>query len=104
MPVLLRASCRFYGWILLLYPFALRRRFGQEMAEVFQQQIQDALRHAGWRGVAQAWTCAVEEAILVAIPARLDPGVLGVGALSLLSTVAIFYFVLWGVTPPLHPK
>jgi hypothetical protein len=102
MPVLLRMSCRLYAWMLALYPLALRTRFGNEMADVFEQQIRDAWQCHRFTGVARVWSSAAEELILVALPARLNPGMLRFGAISLLSTMAVFYFVLWGVTPPLH--
>ncbi len=102
MTAILRLSCRLYGWLLVLYPSALRGRFGNEMAEVFEQQIQEAWRIGGLRGIAFVWSSAAEEFILVALPARLNPGLLRICAISLLSTVAVFYFVLWGVTPPIH--
>jgi hypothetical protein len=104
MPAVLLASCRLYRWMLLLYPFALRGRFGPDMSDVFAQQLHDAWRSDGFSGAAQVWSCAAEELILVALPARLNPGILRIGAISVLSTFAVFYFVLWGVTPPIHLK
>ena len=100
----MRASCRLYSCMLLLYPLALRNRFGQEMSDVFEQQLRDAWRLNRFRGAAQVWYCAAEELILGALPARFNPGILRIGAISLLSTLAVFYFVLWGVTPPIHLK
>src|SRR5271156_4755123 len=100
----MRASCRFYDWMLLLYPPALRSRFGPEMSDVFAQQLHDAWHLNGFPGIAQVWYCAAEELILVALPARLNPGILRIGAISILSTLAVFYFILWGVTPSIHLK
>jgi hypothetical protein len=102
MTAILRLSCRLYGWSLYLYPFALRSRFGKEMADVFEQQIQEAWQLNRFPGVARVWSCAAEEFILVALPARFNPPLLRICAISLLSTIAVFYFVLWGVTPPIH--
>ena len=103
-------SCRLYRLLLIAYPSALRARFGQEMAGVFEEQIEDAWQRGKFRGVAGVWSCALEELVLVALPAWLatwlprwlNPGLLRIGAISLLSTIAVFYFVLWGVTPPIH--
>jgi hypothetical protein len=100
----MRVSCRLYRWMLLLYPLTLRNRFGPEMSDVFAQQLRDAWQLEGLSGVVQVWSCAAEELILVALPARFNPGLLRIGAISLLSTLAVFYFVLWGVTPPIHLK
>jgi hypothetical protein len=102
MTAILRLSCRLYGWLLVLYPAALRCRFGEEMAEVFEQQIQEAWRIDRFPGLARVWSSAAEELILVALPARFNRELLRICAISLLSTVAVFYFVLWGVTPPIH--
>jgi hypothetical protein len=104
MSAVLRASCRLYSWILLLYPFALRSRFGPDMSDVFAQQLHHAWRSDGFSGAAQVWSCAAEELVLVALPARLNPGIIGIGAISVSSTLAVFHFVLWGVTPPIHLK
>lgn len=101
IPVL-HISCRLYRWMLALYPPALRSRFGPEMADVFEQQICQAWQCGQFRGVAGVWSCTLEELVLVALPARLNPALLRTCAISLLSTMAVFYFVLWGVTPPIH--
>ena len=94
IPVL-QISCRLYEWMLVLYPPALRSRFANEMADVFEQQISKAWQRGQLRGVAGVWSCALEELILVALPARLNPALLRTCAISLLSTMAVFYFVLW---------
>ena len=108
----LHLSCRLYRLLLIAYPSALRARFGQEMAGVFEEQIEEAWQRGKLGGIAGVWSCALEQLILVALPAWLpaclptwlNPGLLRIGAISLLSTIAVFYFVLWGVTPPLHVK
>jgi hypothetical protein len=102
MTAILRLSCRLYGWLLLLYPSTLRGRFGKEMVDVFEQQIHDAWQLHRFPGLARVWSSAAEELILVALPARFNPALLRICAISLLSTIAVFYFVLWGVTPPIH--
>ena len=50
MECMLRCSCLLFRVLLLLYPSHLRYEFGQEMAEVFRQEIGDAYHEAGWRG------------------------------------------------------
>ncbi len=102
MIAVLRVSCRLFEWMLVLYPPALRSQFGQEMMDVFEQQISEAWQLNRFPGIALVWSCAAEELIMVALPARLNPATLRTGAVSLLSTLAVFYFVLWGVTPPIH--
>jgi hypothetical protein len=102
MIAVLRISCRLFEWMLVLYPPALRSQFGQEMMDVFEQQISEAWQLNRFPGIALVWSCAAEELILVALPARLNPSTLRTCTLSLLTTLAVFYFVLWGVTPPIH--
>jgi hypothetical protein len=102
MTTILNLSCRLYGWLLVLYPSRLRSRFGEEMTDVFEQQILEAWRIDRFSGVARVWSSAAEELLLVALPARFNPALLRICAISLLSTVAVFYFVLWGVTPLIH--
>ena len=102
MPAILYISCLLYRWMLALYPPALRSRFASEMADVFEQQIWEAWQCRKYRGVAGVWSRALEELVLIALPARLNPALLRTCAISLLSTMAVFYFVLWGVTPPIH--
>ncbi len=56
-------SSHVYSAILLLYPRTLRREFGQEMVEVFAQQMQDARRREGWRGELKLWGCIGSETV-----------------------------------------
>ena len=102
MIAVLRVSCRLFEWMLVLYPPALRSQFGREMVDVFKQQISDAWQLGGFPGVARVWSCAAEELLLVALPARFNLSTLRICTVSLLTTLAVFYFVLWGVTPPIH--
>lgn len=39
----------------ILYPSDLRREFGDDLAEVFSQQIETAWEENAWRGIAGAW-------------------------------------------------
>ena len=59
MPV----SGRIYAAILLLYPRTLRREFGQEMVEVFTEQLRDARRLDGWAGEMKLWGCIAGETV-----------------------------------------
>jgi hypothetical protein len=102
MIAVLRLSCWLFEWMLVLYPPGLRSEFGQEMADVFEQQISEAWQLGRIAGVARVWSCAVEELLLVALPARFNLSGLRICTVSLLTTLAVFYFVLWGVTPPIH--
>jgi hypothetical protein len=102
MTAVLRVSCQLFEWLLVLYPPALRSQFEREMVDVFEQQISEAWQLGRFPAVARVWSCAAEELLLVAIPARFNLPTLRICTVSLLTTLAIFYFVLWGVTPPIH--
>src|SRR5579864_3959238 len=102
MPTLLDLSCRLYVWLLVLYPSALRGRFGEDMADVFEQQIWDAWKADNFFGIARVWSCAAEELIRIALPGRLSQGTIRVPVLSLLSSLALFLLFFWAVAPPVQ--
>jgi hypothetical protein len=73
---------RVYSAILLLYPRALRREFGQEMVEVFAEQMLDARRSEGWRGELKLWGCVGGETARTLIEAHMQ--IVGVSVVSAL--------------------
>lgn len=56
-------NSRIYSVILVLYPRALRREFGQEMVEVFSEQLGDARRIGGRFGELKLWCCVAGETV-----------------------------------------
>ena len=82
-----------------LYPPDLHRQFGDELADVFSQQVEAAWEEKSWRGIAVTWLSVLEDCAAVSLPyiaARL--------AVPLLTATAsaIFYaIVLWAVDPNL---
>jgi hypothetical protein len=102
MPEILLLSCRLYRWLLVLYPPALRSRFGEDMADAFEQQIWDEWKAGKFSGIARVWSCAAEELIRIALPSRLGQGTIRVPVLSLLSSLALFLLFFWAVAPPVH--
>jgi hypothetical protein len=60
-----------YGISLLLYPSDLRTEFGQEMVNVFVQQLRDAWRDRGIIGWLDVLVCVGEELFRIACPRRL---------------------------------
>ena len=50
MSLSTRANCRIYSSLLFLYPSAFRRQFGEEMLEVFSEQMREACQQGGWLG------------------------------------------------------
>jgi hypothetical protein len=54
-------SARVYRRLLVLYPEDLRRDFGADMALVFADDLDQARRESGMRGVARVWRCSIGE-------------------------------------------
>ncbi len=59
----IRFSQRLYAVLLPLYPVPLRRQFGNEMMEVFTEQIRDAHHKDGWIGELAIWCCVASETL-----------------------------------------
>jgi hypothetical protein len=72
MTTLLSLSIRLYSATLPLYPPDLRRDFGREMAEVFAEDLVEALRHSGIAGFMRVWYCALSELIRIAAPSQAE--------------------------------
>lgn len=88
-------SRRVYAALLLLYPAALRRQFGEEMIEVFTDQMRDACRKEGWIGGMGVWRCVGGEALRDAASRHLQTV-----AVSLVSSLAALGFLcsfFWAV-------
>lgn len=88
----LRLSCWLFRILLFLYPSHLRYEFGQEMADVFREEIGDACHEAGWRGCLQVWCRTGIEILVVALPGHLR--LLGVSMASVLGA-ACFFLILF---------
>ena len=56
--------------LLILYPPDLRRDFGDDLAEVFSQQIEAAWEESAWRGIAGAWLNVLADYAATALPCR----------------------------------
>jgi hypothetical protein len=84
---------RVYAALLLVYPAAFRRQFGREMIQVFCDQMSDACESKGWIGAAGVWSCVGGELFRTAVSSHVD--VLGVSAVSILSSLGIFCAFFW---------
>ena len=88
-----QSSAVIYRGILCLYPVDLRYRFGEEMAEVFTDDLEDALidAHRTHRlaPVARVWWHALSEILAIAIPGRLANEALVAPAVSLALHLAL---------------
>jgi len=67
----LEVSREFYARSLVLYPSELRREFGAEMVEAFDEQISEAYSRSGFPGLLRVWFRAAREFATVALPGRL---------------------------------
>ena len=90
MPRALKCILACYSASLWLYPAELRRSYGREMADVFEQQLLAAWTREGLRGVRETCICAIEELITIALPARIWNERLIAPVLSLIITSAVF--------------
>jgi len=90
---IVRLSRAVYAGLLIFYPDDLRRKFGGEMADVFQAAMRDAIVERGWAGMISLWRCALWELLAVAVPLRLASNAAIAGAISFLaSSVLVLVF------------
>lgn len=67
----LEVSHKAYERSLVLYPSDLRRDFGAEMLEVFDNQLSEAYSQSGFPGLLRVWFGATREFVTIALPGRL---------------------------------
>jgi hypothetical protein len=89
MPLWLRYLAACYRASLRLYPADLRRAYGDEMSDVFNQVLQAEWNRRGTRGVTAAGFRAAVEFFRVAVPAHLVSDWMIAGSLSLAVTSGI---------------
>ena len=89
-------SGRVYSAILLLYPRTLRREFGQEMVEVFSEQLRDARRLDGWTGELKLWGCVTRETVKTLATAHMQ--IVGVSVASALIAFGLMSTFLWSMS------
>jgi hypothetical protein len=87
---LLQFSRMIYSRLLVFYPRDLRAKFGSEMTDVFEELLRDATVRHGSAGVVAVWGSALWELLIVASPLRLENKTLMAGALSFLTSSALF--------------
>ena len=86
----LNMSCRLYSLVMPLYPGTLRRQFGADMADVFEQQIRGECARHGFAGLARVWFDIVSDVIQSSLPEEINWQRALVPVLSLLSSFALF--------------
>lgn len=87
---IIRISRLAYSRLLFFYPGDLRREFGVEMTEVFEDSLREAMKRRGPAGLAASWRSAVWELITVAGPSHLVNPTVIAGAISLLAASVLF--------------
>ena len=92
MSSVLELSCWVYKRMLPLYGDNLRYRYGDEMEQLFREQLMDA-RKEGVSGIGRVWRSAVYDAVSLVGPAYLEPVRLWTVA-TLLSASVIFLTTL----------
>jgi hypothetical protein len=102
MPVPVRISCALYSCLLVLYPSELRRRFGAEMTQVFGDQIWEAWHAGGTKRALRVWSTALWELIAVALPMKVCNSATAVTLLSMVSSLVLFWLLLWGIGARCH--
>ena len=94
----IRWNCRVYAALLFLYPSTLRRQFGQEMIEVFANQMREACRRDGWAGGAAVWRCVGGEVLRTALSSHLH--VIGISFVSGLTAFGLLCTFFWATFAP----
>lgn len=87
---IVRLSRVIYAGSLIFYPTDLRRKFGAEMADVFEAAVHDAIIERGSAGVTSLWGYALWELLTVAVPLRLASNAVIAGAISFLASSVLF--------------
>lgn len=54
-PVGIEIAVQVYGWLIRAYPIAFRRRYGQEMIQLFREWATDQWQQRGWIGLVIVW-------------------------------------------------
>lgn len=79
----LEVSRKVYETSLAVYPESLREEFGDEMVEVFEEQIADAFAEGGVRGVLRVWGCAAREFVGIAVTRQIAERVVPILAMGM---------------------
>jgi len=86
-------SQRVYAVLLMLYPGALRREFGEEMMQVFTDQMRDAWQRNGWVGGAEVWRLVGCEVLRTVVSSHLQ--VVGISVVSGLTALGMMLSFFW---------
>jgi hypothetical protein len=94
MNTILCLSRKLYRGLVRLYPSDLRRHFGSEMVDVFEQQLLAAWGERGAAGVGRVWCLVVVEvAAGAAVPGLAQAA--AIAAASILASLVLFLALVW---------
>ena len=88
-----------YSAVLQAYPKDFRARFGNEMIEVFSQEIRSQSKQHGFCGAFRVWCSAFWEVLSVAGPLRLQSSLALPVVISILAS-SIFAFAFFAAVTP----
>jgi len=88
-------SCRAYSLLLPLYPSRLRFEFGEEMADVFAEQVRDECAESGLAGLARVWWRVFVEVLAGAWPTEVDWARVVIPVASLATSLVAFMLFFW---------
>jgi hypothetical protein len=88
---ILELSHKIYASCLVLYPCELRRDFGAEMVEVFDEQVSEAYSQRGFPGFLWVWFSAMQEFVTIALPSRLAERVVPIVAVTATLTLMMWF-------------
>ena len=97
-PAGVRIGRIIYGGLLAFYPAEFRRKFGEEMLDVFLALLRDAFVAGRAVEVFSLWRSVLWELLVVALPSRLVSNEVITGALSFLASAALFLFFFRAVS------
>ena len=89
--IVLELSHKIYARSLVLYPGDLRRDFGAEMVEVFDEQVSQAYSRGGFPGFLWVWFSAIQELVTIALPSRLAERVVPIVAVAATLTLMMWF-------------
>jgi hypothetical protein len=95
-----RISCSAYHFLLILYPHELRNEFGDDMMDVFAEQMSGQWNRHGVVGVVRVWLIAGWEVMSVAAPLQLRNPLVIAGALSFVCSSVLALAFFRSVSPP----
>ncbi|MGA8500478.1 MAG: hypothetical protein WB683_02935 [Candidatus Sulfotelmatobacter sp.] len=87
----LEVSHKVYAGSLVLYPSELRRDFGAEMVEVFDEQVSEAYSRSGFPGFLGVWFSAMREFVTIALPRRLAERVVPIAGVTAALALMVWF-------------